>query len=231
MGLVILSGGAASVANDHALTPAVSVETPSVLFGPVGQNEQVEHRFRLKNRGEGDLLIQEVRAGCDVVTGDFTGRRIAPGSGVALPVRWETGNNRGRTMRAIEVETNDPEHPVVRLEIGAWVCQDFAVHPQSLVLRREVGSAVFSGTLSLLQCSDEPLTLSRVDASATWLRTTAVPLGDGRNGYLLTVMADGGAAQDGAVEVLSLHFEQGGPIVVDVPVMVPVASEGRAAVP
>ncbi|WP_041603586.1 hypothetical protein [Thioflavicoccus mobilis] len=133
--------------------------------------------------------------------------------------------------RAIEVETNDPERPVVRLEIGAWVCQDFAVHPQSLVLSREAGSAVFSGTLSLLQCSDERLTLARVDASATWLRSSALPLGAGREGYRLTVIADGEAAKGGAVEVLSLHFDQGGPIVVDVPVMVPVASEGRTAEP
>lgn len=202
--------------------PELFVDAPVHHFGVARQQERLEHSFLMQNRGQTDLIIEDVRSTCDCTVGDIRKRRVPPGWAVPLKVVLETRRYQGSLKRAIELQTNDPKSPVVQLEVKARVCTDFAIEPRSIVLQRIAGKSAFEGALRLIQCSDQPLSLAGVDASDSWLTSSLEAVsGEDGGGYVIRVRAREALPVSGSAAILSVHIEQGRAAVVDVPVILP----------
>jgi hypothetical protein len=62
VGLLLAAGAAFSPAQAQA-QPAIACDKPEHDFGQVAQGEDVEHIFKIKNKGKGVLKIERARGG------------------------------------------------------------------------------------------------------------------------------------------------------------------------
>lgn len=76
-------------------------------FGNVPEGTKVVHVFHLKNTGSEDLYIQDVDAGCNCTTTDYTFEPIAPGSSTPIKVTFDSNTKVGTQLKNVVISTNN----------------------------------------------------------------------------------------------------------------------------
>ena len=114
--LVVLSGVAVLAA------PQITVDDNVYQFGTVLEGVVVTHTFVLTNAGDETLQIGNVRTSCGCTTTDLAKKSLAPGESVNLNAVFDSVGYGGRTVtKMIYVESNDPAHPELVLQIKGTV--------------------------------------------------------------------------------------------------------------
>jgi hypothetical protein len=119
------------------LLPKVEVEGGEVYdFGSMERFSKMKRTFRLKNVGKGDLRLTPRRNTCKCTVSEITNKYAKPGEAVTFTVEWT-----GQTMmdspdfaQTVEVGTNDPDKPVVRVRIKGYVTETLRAVPSELVV-------------------------------------------------------------------------------------------------
>jgi len=86
--------------------PDIAFDTQEQDFGQVWEGEQVDVRFPFENRGNGPLLIRQVRSGCGCTTTRWPERPIAVGERDTIFVRFNSTGRLGEQQRVIYLTTN-----------------------------------------------------------------------------------------------------------------------------
>ena len=121
-------------------------------FGEIWDLEKQETTFGFENKGEGPLIIEEVKASCGCTTPTLTKTTYLPGEKGTLEIAFAPKGN-GRQTKTLTVRCNDPKRPVTILKISSTI-KPF-VKPDPLYLRYEEVSKGESKKLTLdLQCVD-----------------------------------------------------------------------------
>lgn len=76
-------------------------------FGNVPEGTKVVHVFHLKNTGSEDLYIQDVDAGCNCTTTDYTFEPIGPGSSTPIKVTFDSNTKVGTQLKNVVISTNN----------------------------------------------------------------------------------------------------------------------------
>jgi len=114
--LIVLSGVAVLAA------PQITVDDNVYQFGTVLEGVVVTHTFVLTNAGDETLQIGNVRTSCGCTTTDLAKKSLAPGESVNLNAVFDSVGYGGRTVtKMIYVESNDPAHPELVLQIKGTV--------------------------------------------------------------------------------------------------------------
>lgn len=195
-------------------------------FGVVGQTSTVQHQFRIENQGKADLLIHKVKSSCDCITKLMGDKKVPAGSERMLKVMFDTRQSTGMQQRSVEIHSNDPESPLIKLELFGKVVKDYAVIPSSLHFKNLTKGESASKLLKLRQFSDADLEMRRLDTSASWLSARWSKLVV-ENGFTIKVEVDKEAPSGSHMEVLSIYFDQGGKQVIDVPVLINVSQDAE----
>ncbi len=135
--LAVLLGAATpgAVAQDAAAPATPAIAKPKALavlpvqdLGKVSVGETLEVDFEIRNGGEVELQITEVRpaCGCTVVEYDAA---IPPGQVGKVHASLDTSNLNGPVSKTITVFTNDPENPALVLTLAAEVHPFIAAMP------------------------------------------------------------------------------------------------------
>ena len=103
-------------------------------FGAVERGVDVEHVFRIRNRGRAALRVDHVKSTCACTVGVATGEAIAPGDEAWVTVTLDTSRLAGRTTKTATVYTNDPGAPTLAVTLTGQVLTDLVVHPTPLYL-------------------------------------------------------------------------------------------------
>ena len=92
-------------------------------FGTVQPGEKVTHSFKVKNQGDSNLEITEVRPSCGCTTAGSWSRLIKPGESGDIPVQLDTSRFKGELTKTISVTSNDPTHKLAVLKLvgSIWV--------------------------------------------------------------------------------------------------------------
>lgn len=114
--------------------PRVVVDAAVYDFGAVERGVEVEHVFRIRNRGTTALRIDHVKSTCACTVGVATGEAIAPGDEAWVTVRLDTARLAGRTTKTATVYTNDPAATTLGVTLTGQVLTDLIVHPTPLYL-------------------------------------------------------------------------------------------------
>lgn len=156
-------------------------------FGSVAQGHVVTWDFRLRNTGGRELLIEELRTGCDCAATSST-QTVPPGGAARIRARFDTGDVFGPQRRTITLYTSDPERPAVVVEMTGDVSLDVAADPPQLYLGGVRRGQTAPG-FSLLVGGDAEI---RSVEGAARLAVAAVDLDDGRRGarVRITVRSD-----------------------------------------
>jgi hypothetical protein len=116
-------GVALVLAGSAAAAPRLAVEPTAFDFGRALQKRQLQKQFVLRNHGDATLLLQapESDCGCTAALLNEHDRELAAGRSTTLLVTLDTRENEGRVTHQVLLRSNDPERPVVVLNVSATV--------------------------------------------------------------------------------------------------------------
>lgn len=78
----------------------------SINFGEIIQGEKVDLEFRIKNTGNGDLIITNAKASCGCTQLEYPKEIIKQGSVESINVTFNSGNKLGEQKKNITLTTN-----------------------------------------------------------------------------------------------------------------------------
>jgi hypothetical protein len=206
----------AALVAQSASQPRVETQVVVHDFGTVPPGEKLEHDFALRNGGSSELTITQVQSSCGCTVASFD-RTIAPGGEGRIHTELDTTDLRGALAKHVEVYTNDPSTPIVRLTLKALVQPHIDVvpgHARYLVVRHEapslVAQTVWANDLAdfRLLAAESPYPFLRVDFREA-AEAERLPEGKGRQWHVeLTLMPDAEAGPLGDFVVLETNHPQ-----------------------
>lgn len=122
--------------------PKLVCNDPLKDFGIVVKGEELFHSFEIKNEGNANLTILDVRpsCGCTIAEAD---KIIKPGQIGKVKTKLETKDFKGPITKDITIVSNDPENPQFKLFLKAMVRPVVEVLPDATLrfvkLKRDVG--------------------------------------------------------------------------------------------
>jgi len=109
------------VGGSNEKEPDIYVEEWIWDFGTIEQKQTLKYKFIIKNRGEGDLIISNVRSSCACAAVLSIPDRIKPDKKAEIEVSFDSDYRSGRVTKHVYVDTNDRDQPWVKLTITGVV--------------------------------------------------------------------------------------------------------------
>jgi len=97
--------------------PVMEVPRLNYDFGETFHLEKYGYAFVVRNRGNADLVIEDVKPGCGCTAAKFD-RLISPGKEGKIELVVDGNKVHGQFSKAAEVKSNDPDHPTISLSIS-----------------------------------------------------------------------------------------------------------------
>lgn len=163
-------------------------EAPAHDFGRVVTGEPVRHEFRFRNDGDRPLAIGEVKAACGCATAGDYKKSIPPGETGKVPVSLDTKKVAGKVRKIVEVTTNDPKRPTVRLQLAGEVVPPVQVDPPAAAFGALKEDGKQTRVLRIVNNTAKPLKLGPVKHSGAKLVTELKTVKPGKE-YELAVTA------------------------------------------
>ena len=170
--------------------PRITIENDVWDFGLQPQHTVVTHKFRLKNEGTSELRIVNVTKSCTCAGAVVGKKNLAPGESTEVEARFETRTFKGAVSKVLQVISNDPVSPRLRLTVRGRVTPPFWLSPQDLnlgQLRKVVGTEK-GREFRLIMARNTKLQIKKISSSHPLLSIVPVP---GPNGELERERADG----------------------------------------
>lgn len=111
--------------------PKLVVEQRIKNLGELVEGDKPEISWLIENRGNGDLVIEEVKAGCGCTVVELSedDRTLPPGSMLDLTAVFDSKGRRGDQNKHVIVYSNDPSEDAMRLEFTATVLPLYDASP------------------------------------------------------------------------------------------------------
>ncbi len=99
--------------------PKLVIAAPEHSFGNVKPGTPLTHTFKIRNDGQADLEIKNVRPGCGCTAANFD-KVVSPGKEGSITLKIEdTAGYKGEVEKTADVTTNDPERRTFKLTLRA----------------------------------------------------------------------------------------------------------------
>jgi Protein of unknown function (DUF1573)/HYDIN/CFA65/VesB-like, Ig-like domain len=112
--------------------PKAQLLNPLFNFGTALEGQMVNHTFKLKNVGKGELLIRGVKTSCGCTAAAPSKSDLAPGETTDITVGFDTHFQKGHQTRTITAFTNDPAMPQAVMTMQGIVRQQVAATPDQV---------------------------------------------------------------------------------------------------
>jgi hypothetical protein len=187
--------------------PRLKIDNPARDFGRIPNGSDLEYVYPLRNVGDADLHLRQVRASCpECLIAYAEPAVLGPGQQGGIVCTFDPRFLSGPVTREIYVESNDPDVPVAVLTLQAWVEPVFEIpsggfrlgpapaERQVRILVRAIDPS-FTNTLRILSVTDgieakieslgdrrHSLTAHLVEPIARGRRVVRMVVGTGRPG-------------------------------------------------
>lgn len=120
--------------------PQAYVEQPNVDLGEIREGTVASATFVLENRGQLDLVIQNIQASCGCTTVQLAEaeRTIKPGGKQEIVAKFDSKDRLGEQHKTVTVTLNDPRQPQLTLTFTANVVTLLQVLPAPIIQLRGV---------------------------------------------------------------------------------------------
>lgn len=152
-------------------------------FGAVVQGQRVEHAFEIRNRGGGELVVDEVTS--DILKIESFDRVIPAGGSGRIRVALDTSGVYGVGKLAVRVFTNDPKAPRTTLGLDGRVVKPLEVEPRDRIYFFKGGEE----KRTLVRYGDRPVAVTGISCDSPHFRPSYKPISPGER-YELTVALD-----------------------------------------
>ena len=168
----------ALVLADLGIHSTVKVEDPVFDFGTVSSGGIVKHEFKVKNEGQGDLVVNKVIPSCGCTAGKMEPEVIEPGAAGVIKVSFDTTGFSGRKVKTVRLYTNDPESDSVLLTLKGEIEPDTRVEPRQVFLSDVIkdGKTILNGKtkLKISARKDSAVTIGKVRTYSPYLKLTDI---------------------------------------------------------
>jgi hypothetical protein len=168
--------------------PKVQVTNPLYDFGTALEGKMVDHVFKIKNTGQGQLEIRGVKTSCGCTAAAPSKNHLGPGESADISVGFDTHFQKGHQVRTITAFTNDPTTPQAVMTMQGMVKQQVAAVPAQVAF-----GTVHKGTAASQEVAIDDLMnqkdfqVSSVSNSNPAIKVTKEPRKDGKPGAILKV--------------------------------------------
>ena len=191
-GLVLVPG--TLVAQDAAKPTAPAAGGPKLEIGEttfnagsVAKGDPVQHDFEVKNTGNADLLILEVKPACGCTAPDWT-KVIAPGGTGKISLKVDTSRFKGPISKSANVTTNDPQQPTLHLVMNADVKTFVDILPRDVVSIRQYRGEEQKQELTIQSNEETAFKVNDVQVTGEGVKHEIAKVDD--KSYKLTVWVD-----------------------------------------
>lgn len=112
--------------------PKLELIEPTYDFGTVLNGSPVSHVFKLRNAGQGKLIIGQVMPSCGCTAAKPTKTELAPGESSEIRVTLSTSALSGHSDHTVMIATNDPDHPMTTLTMVGDVRMQVTATPADI---------------------------------------------------------------------------------------------------
>lgn len=105
----------------EASAPNLSVSPQSWDFGTVIEGDIAERIFTIKNTGNAELAITNVRSSCGCAAALLSTDKVLPGQATELKVSFNSSGYRSNFEKYVYLTTNDPDEPYKTITINGSV--------------------------------------------------------------------------------------------------------------
>ena len=188
-------------------------------FGIAGPGDKIAHTFKFTNVGSEPLQITRISTSCGCTAALLTEKEIPPGSSGEIRTVFETKRFEGVQETTITVYSNDPDDPEIDLAIIGAIKRDVAVVPQGINFGDVEKGETVTGSVKLLQLSQNKLVLHRIEVNEKYLNATTSRFREENSRGINIDITLKSEAQVGALnEVITLHTNLKRRPRIDVPV-------------
>ncbi|MGB0714559.1 MAG: DUF1573 domain-containing protein [Phycisphaerae bacterium] len=172
-----------------AAKPKLYVDRRMLNLGEIIEGDKPEVTWILENRGNADLLIDLVKAGCGctVVQLEDDDRLIPPGSMLELSAVFDSKGRRGEQRKNVIVYSNDPAESALKLEFSSAVLPLYDADPSGAINLRMMQRGEWAQRSLKLKPSDGRESLEIIDvtlADADSVEAIVEPMAD-ENGHVV----------------------------------------------
>jgi hypothetical protein len=112
--------------------PVLDVPRMTYDFGETFELKEYVYTFTVRNRGNADLVIEEVKPGCGCTAAKWD-KVVAPGKEGKIELIIDGAKVSGQFSKATEVKTNDPDRPQITLVMSGKEIPLVQITPEGTV--------------------------------------------------------------------------------------------------
>ena len=101
--------------------PSIKLDKITYDFGQVEEGIKIKHTFKIANIGKAPLVINNAHATCGCTVPKLEKKELKPGESCHLQVIIDTAMKQKAITKAVFVNSNDPIHPVVTIQLSMFV--------------------------------------------------------------------------------------------------------------
>ncbi len=199
--------------------PHMAFEELNYDFGIAGPGDRITHIFKFTNVGSEPLQITRVSTSCGCTAALLSKKEIFPGGSGEIRATFKTKRFEGVQETTITVYSNDPDDPNIDLTIIGAIKRDVAVVPQGINFGDVQKGETVTGSVKLLQLSQNKLVLHRIEVNEKYLNATTSRFRDENSrGINIDISLKPEAPVGALSEVVTLHTNLKRRPRIDVPV-------------
>ena len=167
--------------------PKIVFEEMKYDFGEAMGVEKVEHIYKFRNDGPGELRVDKVTTTCGCTAAVSEPKVIPPGGKGEVKATFTVAGRQGKQTKHIYVFSNDPLAPKMCLTLEGTIIPPLAVEPPNVMLQDKKSES--SRTVRISQTLPEELTIeeptTRLNMVTAKLRTD--PPENGKKRYTIEI--------------------------------------------
>jgi hypothetical protein len=156
--------------------PRITFDKQTHDYGKVRYGEKVVEEFAFTNTGDETLVIESLRATCGCTKAIKGDSEIRPGKASKIVAEFDTADLRpGLKQKSVFVHSNDPNNPVIKLNLTADVVRDLNLNPPSLLKKLHEYTHSVTFPVKISNTSDHAYNVTGLDVTGSDLRVSLKP--------------------------------------------------------
>lgn len=216
---IAAAAAAAVIFSSVAVMAAAKIDFESTKYdwGKEAQGTKINLAWSFKNTGNDTLTIGNVRTSCGCTNAKASAKSIAPGKSAKITAVFNSAGYRGKAMKTITVETNDPQNATVTLTAAGYIQPPVEVYPQRINFGNLKPGRTFEQTVIVKSSDPSKIWVTGAETQANYI-TVGKPVkhGNEKGTWELHVKVKNQNANPGRVYdsiVIRTNDKNGAPVV------------------
>jgi len=137
--------------------PSIHFPETEWNWGEVYSGDKIVRTFIFQNKGDETLKILDISTSCGCTAALTTDKNLPPGGEGKIEVTFDTRGYRGRSLKVVYVNTNDPATPKAQLKIQGNIKMDLLLRPNNIYMGFRDRDQVHSRDIELTNDGQKPI--------------------------------------------------------------------------